>query len=89
MRVLLPLPVVLPLFAAGLSMAVARRRQVQRLIGLVTLTITTAVSVAILVQADRDGPTAAFMGGWAAPTGIALVADRFTGLMLFNPPNLR
>ena len=82
MRVLLPLPVVLPLFAAGLSMAAARQRRLQRLIGLVTLSITTAVSVAILVQADRNGPSAAFMGGWAAPTGIALVADRFTGLML-------
>ncbi len=82
MRVLLPLPVVLPLFAAGLSMAVARRRNLQRAVGVVTLAITTAVSVAILVGVDRDGPAAAFMGGWEAPVGIALVADRFTGLML-------
>ncbi len=82
MRVLLPLPVVLPLLAAGLSMAAARRRWLQRLIGIVTLSATTAISVAILVLADRDGPGAAFMGAWEAPVGIALVADRFSGLMM-------
>jgi multicomponent Na+:H+ antiporter subunit D len=82
MRVLLPLPVILPLFAAGLSMAAARQRWLQRIIGLVTLTATTAVSVAILVHVDQHGPAAAFMGGWHAPVGISLVADRFTGLML-------
>jgi len=82
MRILLPLPVVLPLLGAGLSMAAARRRWLQRLIGIAVLTTTTAVSVAILVQVDRHGPAAAFMGGWRAPVGIALVADRFAGLML-------
>lgn len=82
MRVLLPLPVVLPLFAAGLSMAAARRRWLQRIIGIVTLVTTSAASVAILVLADRDGPGSAMMGAWDAPVGIALVADRFTGLML-------
>jgi multicomponent Na+:H+ antiporter subunit D len=82
MRVLLPLPVVLPLLGAGLSMAAARRRWLQRLIGMTILSITTAVSVAILVQVDRNGPAAAFMGGWEAPVGISLVADRLTGLML-------
>ena len=34
------------------------------------------------MQVDRDGPAAAFMGGWEAPVGISLVADRLTGLML-------
>lgn len=82
MRVLLPLPVVLPLLAAGLSMASARRRWLQRIIGIVTLSSTTAVSVAILVHVDRHGPAAAFMGGWDAPVGISLVADRLSGLML-------
>lgn len=82
MRVLLPLPVVLPLLGAGLSMAAARRRWLQRLIGVTILSISTAVSVAILVHVDQEGPAAAFMGGWDAPVGISLVADRLTGLML-------
>ena len=37
MRVLLPLPVILPLAAAGLSIALGRWRWVQRTIGLATL----------------------------------------------------
>ena len=82
MRVLLPLPVVLPLLGAGLSMAAARRRWLQRAIGIGVLSVTTAVSVAILVGVDRDGPAAAFMGGWEAPVGISLVADRFSALLL-------
>ena len=82
MRIWLPLPVVLPLLAAGLSMAAARHRGVQRVIGIVTLSVTTVASIAILVHADQHGPTAAFIGGWSAPVGIALVADRLTGLML-------
>ena len=82
MRVLLPLPVVLPLLAAGLSMAAARHRWLQRLIGIVTLSITTAVSIAILVHVDHNGVATAVMGGWDAPVGISVVADRLTGLML-------
>ncbi|WP_426571409.1 proton-conducting transporter membrane subunit [Aquihabitans sp. McL0605] len=82
MRVLLPLPVVLPLLAAGLSMAAARRRWLQRAIGIVTLSITTAVSIAILVHVDQHGVATAVMGGWDAPVGISVVADRLTGLML-------
>jgi multicomponent Na+:H+ antiporter subunit D len=82
MRVLLPLPVILPLLGAGASMAAGRRRWLQRIIGVAVLTTTTCASVAILVHADRHGPAAAFMGGWRAPVGIALVADRLSGLML-------
>jgi multicomponent Na+:H+ antiporter subunit D len=63
-------------------MASARHRNVQRIIGIVTLSVTTVASIAILVHADQHGPAAAFMGGWSAPVGIALVADRLTGLML-------
>jgi multicomponent Na+:H+ antiporter subunit D len=82
MRVLLPLPVVLPLLGAGLSMAAGRHRWIQRIISIAVLSTTSAVAVAILVHADRQGPAATFMGGWKAPVGIALVADRLTGLML-------
>lgn len=82
MRVLLPLPIVLPLAAAGLSIACGRWRAVQRSIGVATLVATTAISFAILVQVDRDGTAVAQMGGWEAPAGISLVADRLAGIML-------
>lgn len=82
MRVLLPLPVILPLLAAGLSMAVARRRALQRCISVVTLTATSGVALAILLRVRADGPAATALGGWEAPVGIVLVADLLTGLLL-------
>ena len=82
MSQLLPLPVVLPLLAAGFSILAGRHRAVQRMIGVVTLVATTAVSVAILVGVDSDGAAASFIGGWEAPVGIALVGDRLSGLLL-------
>jgi len=82
MRVLLPLPVIVPLVAAGASMAAARHRHLQRFIGVLALLITTGASIVMLVIVDRDGPAAAFMGGWRAPVGIALVGDRFSMLMM-------
>ncbi len=42
----------------------------------------TAVSVALLVEVDRDGTIATQAGGWDAPVGITLVADRLSAIML-------
>jgi multicomponent Na+:H+ antiporter subunit D len=81
-RVLLPLPVVLPLLGAGLSIAFGRWRWVQRVIGVGVLTATSVISIVLLVLVDRDGTAAAQMGAWEAPIGITLVADRLAGIML-------
>jgi multicomponent Na+:H+ antiporter subunit D len=81
-NVLLPLPVVLPLAAAGLSIALGRWRWVQRVLGLLTLSATLAISVAILLVVDDQGTTSAQMGAWPAPIGVTLVADRFAAIML-------
>jgi multicomponent Na+:H+ antiporter subunit D len=77
------LPVVAPLAGAALSIGLGRWQQVQRAIGLVVLTVTTVVAVALLVHVDRDGPIAVDAGGWPAPVGITLVADR-TALLLLS-----
>lgn len=82
MRVLLPLPVIACLLGAGASMACARQRVLQRLIGVTALATALGASIAVLVKVDSDGPMATFMGGWKAPVGIALVADRLTGIMV-------
>ncbi len=82
MRVLIPLPIALPLLAAGLSMALHRRTQAQRALGLVVLTSTLAATVALLVRVHADGPFAVHVGGWPAPIGITLVADLFAAVML-------
>ena len=78
---LVPLPVVLPLSGAGLTLALFGRPRLQRVVSLVVLSAVLVVAVALLVLAD-DGPLVSEVGGWAAPVGIALVADRLSALML-------
>lgn len=79
---LVPVPIVLPLLGAALSILSGRSRVVQRVISVTILTLVVIASVALLVAADRDGAIVAKSGGWAAPVGIALVADRFSASML-------
>ena len=80
---LVPLPVVLPLCAAGLKLAIGLRLQrTQRVLSAVVLTAVLAVSAALLVAADRHGPQVMYAGGWAPPVGVVLVADRLSALML-------
>jgi len=78
---LVPLPVVLPLLAAGLALVFARRPRVQRIVSVVALAGVLAVGVALLVL--TDGRTLVVdVGNWAAPIGIDLVADRLSALMV-------
>ncbi|WP_320669095.1 Na+/H+ antiporter subunit D [Patulibacter defluvii] len=80
---LVALPVILPLFAAGLKFAIGPRLpKLHRLISVGTLAAVLAIAVVLLVAADRDGPQVAAMGGWDPPLGITLVADRLSALML-------
>jgi len=81
-KVLLPLPVLLPIAGAALSILLGGSRRVQRAIALTTLTAVTGLAVALLVVVDRDGPVVTGAGGWRAPLGITLVADRLSALML-------
>lgn len=78
---LVPLPVVLPLFGAGLALALYRAPRAQRVISVVTLTLVLAASATMLALVD-DGPLVLSIGGWAPPIGIDLVADRLSALML-------
>ncbi|MBX9246527.1 Na+/H+ antiporter subunit D [Actinotalea ferrariae] len=76
-----PLPVVVPLFAAGLALALWRHGRAQGVISVVALSVVLISSVVLLVAAD-EGPLVLDVGGWAAPVGIDLVADRLSTLML-------
>ncbi|GHS89861.1 Na+/H+ antiporter subunit D [Actinomycetota bacterium] len=78
---LVPLPVVLPLFGAGLALALYRNARIQRVISVVVLALVLIVSAVLLVQADA-GPLVVDVGNWAAPVGIDLVVDRLSALML-------
>ncbi|MEO6988558.1 MAG: proton-conducting transporter membrane subunit [Aquihabitans sp.] len=81
--------VLLPLFAAALSIGIGWSRNAQRLVSLATLSGLVGLSVALVVAVDRDGPIAVQAGGWVAPVGITLVADRLSaGLLLVSAVTL-
>ncbi len=79
---LVPLPIVLPLVGAALSILVGRWRTAQRAIGVVVLGTLVVASIALLVDVDTNGTLVAEAGGWPAPMGITLVADRFAAVLL-------
>ena len=82
MSTLVPLPIVLPLLAAALTVILGRYRVAQRVISVGAIGAITAVAVALLIDADDSGPVVAQAGGWSAPMGITLVVDRLSGIML-------
>ncbi|MGB3409892.1 MAG: Na+/H+ antiporter subunit D [Microthrixaceae bacterium] len=75
-------PILLPLFGAALSISVGRSRNAQRLIGVITLSAVAVMSVVLLLRVDEDGTAVVQAGGWRAPVGITLVADRLAAIML-------
>ncbi|RKN42476.1 proton-conducting transporter membrane subunit [Streptomyces hoynatensis] len=79
---LLAAPLLLPVPAAGISFALPGRHAARQLLGVAVLCCTLADAVALLVLAERGGPRAATLGGWPAPLGITLVADRLSALLL-------
>ena len=78
---LLAIPVLLPFLGAALALVFARHRRLPGWISVITLTVVLATAVAITLTA-ADAPLALDVGGWAAPVGITLVADRLSALML-------
>ncbi|MDA3647792.1 Na+/H+ antiporter subunit D [Saccharopolyspora indica] len=82
MTVLVALPVLLPLLAAGLSLALGRFADIQRALGLLVLGGIIVDAAVLLHVADRFGPVVLQMGAWPAPFGITLVADRLSALLL-------
>ncbi|MBD8058047.1 Na+/H+ antiporter subunit D [Cellulomonas sp. JH27-2] len=78
---IVPLPVMIPLFAAGLALALFRRPRLQPIVSVTALSLVLVASLALLVIVD-DGPLVVDVGDWAAPVGIDLVADRLSALML-------
>ncbi|MGX2992928.1 Na+/H+ antiporter subunit D [Streptomyces sp. JNUCC 64] len=83
MNALVPLPVLLPLLAAGSELVLGTRfPRAQRVVGVVVLGAVLALSLALLVAADRHGPLVVHLGDFPPPVGITLVADRLSALML-------
>lgn len=79
---IVPLPIVIPLLAAGLALAFGRRPRLQALISTAAIGIMFIASVALMVASHTSGPQVVNVGSWGAPVGISLVADRLSALML-------
>jgi len=79
---LVPVPVLLPLVGAALSILVGRSRVAQRAIGVTVLATLVVVAVVLAVEVDRNGTVVVEAGDWPAPMGITMVADRFAAMLL-------
>ena len=56
----------------------------QRQIVFFSLLITAVVNAVLILIADFEGIQTLQIGGWDAPVGITLVADRLSAVMLFT-----
>src|ERR1700736_4127932 len=85
---LTPLPVLIPLVGAALTLFAGRRPRLQRAITLATRSVVVVVCVSLLYLTDRDGTMALHVGGWGqavsgmGPLGITLVVERLSALMM-------
>ncbi|MGW5014017.1 Na+/H+ antiporter subunit D [Micromonospora chalcea] len=79
---LVPLPVVVPLLGAALTLLLSGRPRLQRSISVLCLSSVLVVAAVLLVEAYRFGPVVVQVGGWPAPVGIVLVADQLAALMV-------
>jgi multicomponent Na+:H+ antiporter subunit D len=81
-NVLVPLPVVLPLLGAAISLVLHGRPRAQRIVGVLVLVCTAAATLVLLGAVADGGTRVVDVGGWPAPVGISLVADRFAAIMV-------
>jgi multicomponent Na+:H+ antiporter subunit D len=82
MTALVPLVVMLPLLGAAVALTLGPYPKVQIAVSTVVLAAVSALSIALLVHVDANGPAVVHVGGWEAPWGIVLVADRLAAIML-------
>lgn len=82
MPYLIPLPIVLPAVAAGLTLLLSRFPQIQRAVALFTLLFIIVLAGTMIWLVDAEGIQTVQFGGWEAPVGITLVADRLSTVML-------
>lgn len=83
MPYLIPLPVLLPALAAAGCLLFPRMLNVRRAFVFFTLLALAVLSATMLIVVDGEGIQTLQIGGWDAPLGITLVADRLSTMMLF------
>lgn len=78
---LLGIPVLVPFIGAAVSMLLGRHHTAQRVVSVLALSVVLIAS-GFIVVGSLNGPMILDVGGWAAPVGVTLVADRLSALML-------
>ncbi len=78
---LLAIPVLVPFIGAAFALLLYRHPRIQEYLSVAALTLVMAVTMVIAWQ-TRDGTMVLDVGGWSAPVGISLIADRLTAIML-------
>lgn len=79
---LLSTVLLLPLATALLCAALIRLPRVSGAVAVVSCAAQFSAALALLMAVDRDGYAVVQAGGWAAPFGISLVADRLSAAMV-------
>lgn len=82
MKLLLAMPILLPLVTALVMVTFRERLAVQRGLALGASLLQFAVAVALLARVYAGGILTFQTGGWAAPFGITLVADLLSAVMV-------
>jgi multicomponent Na+:H+ antiporter subunit D len=75
-------PLVLPLATAVATLALRGRIRWQRAAGFVGAVLSFVAAVLLLLRVDAQEYVVTQAGGWSAPFGITLVADRLAALMV-------
>jgi multicomponent Na+:H+ antiporter subunit D len=81
-KVLLVLPIIIPLATAAICYLTWQWRRVQRFVGIVGAIALFAAGSALLAVVWKSGIQSVQMGGWPAPYGITFVADLLSALMV-------
>ncbi len=82
MSTLLVAPILVPMLAAGLTLAAWQSPRAQRRVGLAGSVALLAAGIALLVSVWNGGIQATAVSNWAAPFGITLVADLLSATLV-------
>ncbi|MEM7628389.1 MAG: proton-conducting transporter membrane subunit [Planctomycetota bacterium] len=82
MRMIVTLAILIPMLGAALCVVAWGHIRTQHAIGIASALGLCAVAATLIYRTSVDGTQVVAMGGWATPYGIALVADRFSAIMV-------
>ena len=82
MNLALVLPIFIPMLAGALTLACWQWRNVQRWLSVLSGSGLLLAGIYLFSQVRQQGILVAYMGDWAAPYGITLVADLLSAIMV-------